>query len=329
MVSTESNLIDKICNDQDFDEILLNIVKQRKDNGIKRILHNISENVSMDEKTKRQIYEEIFKYVNDINDNIKINVKEIYTCAVANTICWLKNNQQKKERGNIMKSKIKVIIADDNVTICELLERFLRKNHNDVEILGIANTDEEEIDMIEKLKPEIVITDLMRHGKYTGLDIIKKYYKDKTGPEFLVISADIKQTVINNGLEVAGYIRKPSEGYEIIYENLVRIKHELEHKKYLEWNETYHNEEIVDLKKHLSAEDFEIIVKLGSKIKDKVYTEYEFEVLNMELLAYYKTEDMNEEELKEVKSLEGTGVSRKQYNDLMEKIEKINEIYHF
>ena len=131
----------------------------------------------------------------------------------------------KKEESD-MSEKIKIIIADDNVHICEFIRKFLEK-YEDIEILGIANTDEDEVKMIEELKPEIVITDLMRNHKYTGLDIIKDYQNKKGAPEFLIISADEEINVIRNGLKVAGYIKKPFLNYEIIVEELRRIKGEL------------------------------------------------------------------------------------------------------
>lgn len=98
---------------------------------------------------------------------------------------------------------------------------------------------------------------------------------------------------------------------------------------YEKWSEKYHNEEIIDLKKHFTIEDFNLINKLGIKIKDKIYTEYEFEVLNMDLLAYYKDDDMNEEELEMTKDLDGTGVSKEEYDKLLCKIEEINKLYNF
>ena len=57
-----------------------------------------------------------------------------------------------------------------------------------------------------------------------ALDIIKNYYNNNSQVEFLVISADYKEDVINDGLEVAGYIKKPFKDYEIIYNELKRIK---------------------------------------------------------------------------------------------------------
>lgn len=122
-----------------------------------------------------------------------------------------------------MGKKIKVIIADDNNHICQMIYDFL-KQYDDIEILGIANTDENEIKLIEELKPQIVISDLMRNHKYTGIDIIKKYYEMKSNIKFLVISAGDMEIIINSGVEVAGFIKKPFGNYEIIYNELIRIK---------------------------------------------------------------------------------------------------------
>lgn len=94
------------------------------------------------------------------------------------------------------------------------------------------------------------------------------------------------------------------------------------------WYEKYSTVEIVDLKKHLTKEDFDLIEKLNVKIKDKIYTEQEFEILDMDLIAYYIDEDMNEEELKEAKPLPKE-VSRAEYNALLEKLSKISDEYNF
>lgn len=118
---------------------------------------------------------------------------------------------------------IRIIIADDSKAICDLYESYL-KNFNRIRILTIANTDEDEIKAIEKYKPDIVITDLVRNRKYTGLEIIKDYAKRKDGPEFLVISADNKDVIIPKDLQVAGYIKKPFLDYSVIVEELYRIK---------------------------------------------------------------------------------------------------------
>ena len=50
--------------------------------------------------------------------------------------------------------------------------------------------------------------------------------------------------------------------------------------------------------------------------------------MNMDLLSYYLADDMDEEELKQSKSLP-KDVSREEYNNLLEKINKISEDYKF
>ena len=129
-----------------------------------------------------------------------------------------------------MNKKIKIIIADDNKGFCDLVSKFLSK-YEDIEILGIAYSDEEEIELIEKNNPEIVITDLLRNHKPTGAEIIKKYNEMKRGPEFFVITADGNEDAIKNGLKVASYLRKPFWDYDIIVQELRRIKNEVEETK--------------------------------------------------------------------------------------------------
>lgn len=318
------NLIDEICEEQDFDELLLKVLTNNKQNKINQILQDIDGNANFDDELKKKLYKEIFEYVDNANNLLKDNLKEVFYIAVKETI--IKINNEMMEGKFKMSRKIKIIIADDNEHICKFIKEFLEK-YEDIEILGIANTDEDEIKMIEELKPEIVITDLMRNHKYTGLDIIKDYFEKNRKVAFLVISADFKRDVINNGLEVAGYIKKPINDYEVIYNELKRIKRELNDREYKEWDEKYHNLEIVDVKKHLSMNDRRILKRLGVKIKNKKYTGYEFECLTMDLLAYYDDSemDLSEEEKQYQKSLEGTNVSREEYNEVLNKVQKINE----
>ena len=328
MKEIKLDLINDICEEQDFDELLLEILNNKKKSTINQILQNIDKNKKMDSIIKTQIYEELFDYVKEINEYFKLNIKEVFAKGVKETIVKLNNIYEKellKGKSNIMK-KIKIIIADDNKGVCDLLKKFLI-NYNDIEILGIANTDEKEIEMIENLKPDIVITDLVRNHKYTGLEIIKEYFLNKKGPEFLVISADEKRFVINNGLEVAGYIKKPINDYEEIYTELKRIKQKLEHNEYLEWDKKYHNTEILEIGRFLTWSEKRILKKLGIIIKNKKYTEYELECLTLDLLAYYDDpeQDLSEEEKQYQKSLEGTNVSREEYNKILNKIEKIKQ----
>lgn len=98
-------------------------------------------------------------------------------------------------------------------------------------------------------------------------------------------------------------------------------------KQYKDWDKKYHNLEIIDINKYLTLNDKKILERLGIKVKDKIYTEYEYECLRMIFLTYYDDpeDDLSEEELKYQKSLDGTGVTREEYNTVLKKLETINE----
>lgn len=326
MEEIKFDLIERVCEKQNFDELLLQIVKNNKENRINKVLQNIEENKRLDKKLKRQIYEGIFDYVDDVNKYLKMNLKKIFSVAAKETIIQI-NSELKG--GNIdMWRKIKVIIADDNVHFCKFIKEYLEK-YNDIEILGVANSDEDEIKMIEKLKPEIVITDLMRNHRYTGLDIIKKYNDDNSKVKFLVISADEKADVINNGLEVAGYIKKPFTDYEIIYDEVKRIRKIIIDEEYNNWNEKYHNKKFIDLFMYFSPKQKETLKKFDITLEEKLYTEFEFDVIDGKLILFYKNEDeMNEEELKECKELPN-GIDRVQFDELLAVMSKVREKYNF
>ena len=151
-------LINEICENQNFDELLLKIVhKSNSKNRINNLLNEIENNKTITRQLKMKLYEEIFEYVSDVNDYLKNNLKEIFLIASEKIIAEINNNLGENVD---MLEKIRVIITEDNIHICKFIEENLKK-YSDIEILGIANTDEEEIKMIEKQKPEIVITDLI------------------------------------------------------------------------------------------------------------------------------------------------------------------------
>lgn len=89
------NLIDKICNEKNLEEILLKFTKQKKDNEIKIVLESISKDASINEITKMQICKKIFEYVNGINEIVKNNIKEIFICGIEETIKYLNEGEKR------------------------------------------------------------------------------------------------------------------------------------------------------------------------------------------------------------------------------------------
>ena len=96
--------------------------------------------------------------------------------------------------------------------------------------------------------------------------------------------------------------------------------------KFKEWQKNYHEKEIIKLKKELTNKEQEIIESLGIKLKNKIYTEYEYESLKINLIKYYKNDDMDKEELDNVKPLVN-GINRDEYNELLKKFDKLDKKY--
>ena len=84
--------------------------------------------------------------------------------------------------------EIKIIIADDNKAWTDLLSKYLAK-YKELKILGITNYGEEQIEMIKKLKPDIVITDLKRDKGISGVEVIERCYKLNIKTDYLVTTA--------------------------------------------------------------------------------------------------------------------------------------------
>lgn len=108
-----------------------------------------------------------------------------------------------------MEEIIKVIIADDNLALVDFMKESIEKDTR-FKVVGIATNDEEEMELIEKEKPNVVITDLKRNDQYTGFHIIEKYKDKEYKPIFFIISAmaicyieDIRR------LNIRYYLNKP------------------------------------------------------------------------------------------------------------------------
>jgi len=98
---------------------------------------------------------------------------------------------------------------------------------------------------------------------------------------------------------------------------------------YEEWNEKYHNKKFIDLFMYFSPEQKELLKKFDITLEEKLYTEFEFDVIDEKLILFYKDEEeMNVEELKECEELPD-GVDKAQFNELLDVMSKVREKYSF
>lgn len=120
-------------------------------------------------------------------------------------------------------NEYKILIADDNITLAELLKTYIDKNSN-FEVLDITTNSKEQIELTKELNPDIVITDIERKGEtISGMDIILDSEKKNRKEKYIIITASSKEEIlIKNNYEmpsnVLEYIRKPFD-----FCNLIKI----------------------------------------------------------------------------------------------------------
>ena len=121
---------------------------------------------------------------------------------------------------------MKVIIADDSEGNISFLERILAKVQN-IEIIGKAKNGEEELELIRKLKPDVVLTD-NDMPKYKGIEVIEiiKNENNDSTPIFIMISGDMGSELMikMRELKVDSFIRKPIDEKRLIEELEAIIK---------------------------------------------------------------------------------------------------------
>ncbi|WP_300924957.1 hypothetical protein [uncultured Clostridium sp.] len=87
------------------------------------------------------------------------------------------------------------------------------------------------------------------------------------------------------------------------------------------WDYKYHNNPMIDIRKELTDNQLEIIKKLGIEVKDKIYTEYDYECLKGALSEYIQ----DDEEEYTPKSLDEKNVDKEEFEELIKRIDEIDE----
>ncbi len=105
---------------------------------------------------------------------------------------------------------LKVLIADDERKVCQLIEKLIDWQALDMQVTATAENGIEALERIKEHHPDIVITDIRMPG-YDGLDLIRLGQEINPRMEFIIISGyrhfEYAQTAIRYG--VNAYILKP------------------------------------------------------------------------------------------------------------------------
>ena len=131
---------------------------------------------------------------------------------------------------------LKVMIADDEERICQLIKALVDWESLNMEVVGIAHNGLEASEMVENLEPQILITDIRMPG-CNGLELIETVKAKNPLLEIIIISGyahfAYAQTAIKFG--VGDYLLKPINKSEII-STLCKLKERIEDRLLSEQN---------------------------------------------------------------------------------------------
>ena len=82
---------------------------------------------------------------------------------------------------------LKVMIADDEERICQLIKALVDWESLNMEVVGIAHNGLEAAEMVESLEPHILITDIRMPG-CNGLELIETVKAKNPLLEIIIIS---------------------------------------------------------------------------------------------------------------------------------------------
>lgn len=112
---------------------------------------------------------------------------------------------------------LKVVVADDEARVCNLILLLADWEKLGMEVVGTAANGLEALELVHTLTPDILITDIRMPGCY-GLELIERAKKDFPALEIVIISGyahfEYAQSAIKNG--VGDYLLKPIQRNELM-----------------------------------------------------------------------------------------------------------------
>ena len=109
-----------------------------------------------------------------------------------------------------MDGRLKLIVADDEYLICGMLTKIIHYDELGLELIGTAGDGETLWSMVEREKPDLVVSDISMPG-IDGLEVIQRAHESGLHTKFILISGyrefDYAYTALKYGVE--DYILKP------------------------------------------------------------------------------------------------------------------------
>ena len=112
--------------------------------------------------------------------------------------------------------EIRVFIIDDHALVRTGLNLIL-SSENDIEVVGDAESGEEALPLIRKLKPDVVLCDLHLPG-LSGLEVTERIVKGEQGSRVIIVSVLQDGPMPKRLLEAgaSGYVGKGGDAAELL-----------------------------------------------------------------------------------------------------------------
>ena len=110
-------------------------------------------------------------------------------------------------------SKVKILVVDDDVNICELLRLYIERD--DYQVV-IANDGEQAVELFNREQPDLVLLDIML-PKMDGWQVCKEIRKTSNRPIIMLTAkGELFDKILGLELGADDYIIKPFEAKEVI-----------------------------------------------------------------------------------------------------------------
>ena len=148
---------------------------------------------------------------------------------LVNNMYFLLHRQGEGRGRVIMGPKYRIVIAEDHTILREGLRSLLSSNP-DFEIVGEAEDGREAIRCVEKLKPDLILTDLSM-PRMNGMEAIREIKKQSPKTKILVLTVHKTEEYILATLKAGadGYLLKDSTHHEL----MMAVKNVLSGKHYI------------------------------------------------------------------------------------------------
>lgn len=110
---------------------------------------------------------------------------------------------------------IRMIVADDAPFIREIVRHVAASN--DIELIGEATDGNEAVDLVKKLKPDVVLLDIIMPNK-SGIEAAKEIAAASPNVKMIAFSTADQDTLVMRALEAGccSFLVKPFKAEELV-----------------------------------------------------------------------------------------------------------------